>query len=30
MTSGTKFTFDFSKVAENVWIRIFLTHNKQW
>jgi len=27
---GTKFTFDFLKIAENFWILIFYTYNKQW
>jgi len=30
MTSRTKFTLDFFKIAKNFWIRIFCTHNKQW
>jgi len=30
MTSSTKFTFDFLKIAENFWILIFCTHNEQW
>jgi len=30
MTSSTKFTFGFFKIAENIWILIFCTHNQQW
>jgi len=30
MTSSTKLTFNFLKIAENFWILIFCTHNKQW
>jgi len=30
MTSSKKFTFDFSKTAENFLFLIFWAHNKQW
>jgi len=29
MTPSKKFTFDFFKLAENIWFLIFCTHNKQ-
>ena len=29
MTSSKKFTFDFLKIAENVWFLIFYSHDKQ-